>query len=563
MNIIVPIDIIDSMLVTSNVIEADYDEWNESTTYVDGSVVIITDVEKTATVVSNYLDHHRGNFIDGYAFFEIANSNLTIYEGADDGYTPYAVLLTDTVGKTALGYIGAGGGGRTLGSSLISDGGFSINGSPQWTWGSGWVWDTYVATSTNGLLLSQNAGLTINGLYYAGFTVGARTSGKVSLFYGTGSNTPFERTANGSYTEYGVASSGTDFGVNGHGASVLTVDDVFVKEVLEPVEIASGGIHIISEKNGTYRGWSNIDAGFDPCSITSYRIYSVGIVYHKRYESSVNDNINKFPPDNITYWVELGSTNRWNCFDKKINSQTTNTDTIEFTLRPGDFDSVAFFNLDANTITIFSDAGPDLTTNGGFDDDKGWTKETGWSIVATSSPSPSESPSTSPEIWEWTDYVEFKATADVTWFNRFFVEWMTTGTIISSSISPSASPSLSPSASLSPSSSISPSASPSLSSSKSPSVSPSLSPSASSSPSKSPSASPSLSPSASKSPSKSPSASPSKSPSASPSLSPSASKSPSLSPSKSPSASPSLSPSKSPSLSPSVSPSASPSPSPS
>jgi hypothetical protein len=394
------------MYVKSNVAASDYSEWSPTTAYIAGDTVIVTTYEKTATVISNYSKYHRGNFVDGSAFFEIDSTDLTVFEGTDDGSTPYAILLTDATGNTALGYIGAGGDGEELGVSLISDGAFNFNTGtpfkePLWIgWGTKWIWATYTATYLSASAadsLYQDVGITTNSLYYSGFSLTSRTSGTVSLYYGTSATRPFPRAAVGVYTEYATPTSGSDFGFYGHGAGQFAVDNVFVKEVIEPETIANGGFHVVSEKDGTYRGWASIDSGFDPNSIASYKIYQVGVTYHKIYEATAS-NTGKFPPyySPTSYWIETSSTNRWKSFDKKITSQTSNTNTIEYELTPGDFDSVAFFNLDATTIDIKCYLGGNLTINGELTDDANWTKDAGWTIVGSPSPSTPPSPSMSP-----------------------------------------------------------------------------------------------------------------------------------------------------------------------
>jgi hypothetical protein len=359
MKIIRPIEILDSMLTSSNVAETDYAEWSDVTTYGIGDKVMVLTHTKTATVGSNYLASHRGNFIAGNAFFEADEANLSDYVGTDDGVAEYKIELTDSGGKKATGYVAGGGLGRSLSNNLILDGKFKWHdhdGSTPWTWGAGWTDSDRTALSTNGLLLSQDAGLVVNQLYYAEIKVTAFTSGKVSLFYGSSTNDFYERVSAATFTEYAMTDGVVTFGANGFGASALKIDDLSVQEMLEPVVASSGGIHVVSEMNGTYRDWATVEGGFNPAAIATYTITQEGISYHKCYESLLGSNLNKFPPINLIgdnpYWLELESNNRWQVFDGKINSQTSNSTTIEYVLTPGSFDSIAFFNLDATTIHL-------------------------------------------------------------------------------------------------------------------------------------------------------------------------------------------------------------------
>ncbi len=64
-------------------------------------------------------------------------------------------------------------------------------------------------------------------------------------------------------------------------------------------------------------------------------------------------NYNQQPNIATTYWIEVGATNRWRCFDQSISSQTTNADTIVNVITAeGIVDSVVFLNVDAVSYTI-------------------------------------------------------------------------------------------------------------------------------------------------------------------------------------------------------------------
>ncbi|MBO9602538.1 MAG: hypothetical protein J7496_08530 [Novosphingobium sp.] len=76
---------------------------------------------------------------------------------------------------------------------------------------------------------------------------------------------------------------------------------------------------------------------------------------HHAYESVLaGTNTGNDPTtDDGTKWLDLGSTNPWAMFDEYLESQTSNADTIAVTLVPaGIADAMAFFNLDAATISI-------------------------------------------------------------------------------------------------------------------------------------------------------------------------------------------------------------------
>jgi len=61
------------------------------------------------------------SLVDGTAFFW-PDTDISAYVGTEGSYTPYIVEITDDAGKVAIGYLGAVGGGKTLGSELTTNG---------------------------------------------------------------------------------------------------------------------------------------------------------------------------------------------------------------------------------------------------------------------------------------------------------------------------------------------------------------------------------------------------------------------------------------------------------
>jgi len=364
LDIIRPITITDAMLVSSNVAETDKAAWAVGTPYVVGNEVMVVDDSTTGgTIGSAYLATYRGNFIAGNAFFIHNATDLSRYVGTDLGSTPYKIVLTDSGGKTATGYIAAGGAGiigknadatvQALGSEMVSYGNF--NDVAPWTLGAGWSVADRKAVSANGALCSQDINLVEWQLYYTSFVVKTYTSGNVALYLGGSTNYFAQRSSAATFAAWGMSDGGSEnIGLNGFTASSLICDDVSCKAVTEPPNAVNGGLHIVSSKDGTYRAWAEIEAGFNPREIVAYTI-SNDDTYHKTYECLVN-NTGYFPPQNITgispKWMETGATNRWQVFDVKCASQTENASSIQYVLTPGSLDSIAFFNLDATTIDL-------------------------------------------------------------------------------------------------------------------------------------------------------------------------------------------------------------------
>ncbi len=76
---------------------------------------------------------------------------------------------------------------------------------------------------------------------------------------------------------------------------------------------------------------------------------------HKVYESlpSALANTNKPPATEPTYWIEVGSTNRWKAFDTVISTQMTATTSMSFALRDNSIiNSIGFVNVSGTSIRV-------------------------------------------------------------------------------------------------------------------------------------------------------------------------------------------------------------------
>lgn len=98
----------------------------------------------------------------------------------------------------------------------------------------------------------------------------------------------------------------------------------------------------------------------DHAAWASGTTYSLGdrvivVSVHKVYESAINSNTGNNPvTDDGTKWIEVGATNRWKAFDKKIGDPATRADSIQYVFTTsGDIvNSIAFFGLKADTVQI-------------------------------------------------------------------------------------------------------------------------------------------------------------------------------------------------------------------
>lgn len=75
---------------------------------------------------------------------------------------------------------------------------------------------------------------------------------------------------------------------------------------------------------------------------------------HKVYESLQSSNLNNNPATAPLWWVEVGPTNRWKVFDTSNSTQTTQANSISYTIAPGGaVDSFAALNIsNASSIRV-------------------------------------------------------------------------------------------------------------------------------------------------------------------------------------------------------------------
>ena len=97
---------------------------------------------------------------------------------------------------------------------------------------------------------------------------------------------------------------------------------------------------------------------------TSYTVGQVVVrsTTHKRYENLIA-GVNATLPENATTgvtprWLDLGATNRWSQFDKKIGTATTSTGNLTTVLTPGSVEGLALLDLIGRSADISIKAAP-------------------------------------------------------------------------------------------------------------------------------------------------------------------------------------------------------------
>lgn len=76
------------------------------------------------------------------------------------------------------------------------------------------------------------------------------------------------------------------------------------------------------------------------------RVIVVSTDIHKVYESLQASNLNHTPASSPTWWLDIGSTNRWKMFDLSVTTQSSNADSINVTFNPeGRVSGLALVNI--------------------------------------------------------------------------------------------------------------------------------------------------------------------------------------------------------------------------
>lgn len=71
-------------------------------------------------------------------------------------------------------------------------------------------------------------------------------------------------------------------------------------------------------------------------------------------------NLNHDPTTSPTWWLDMGSTNKWKVFDQYVQSQTTATTSLSFTVSVNQLmNTVALLNLTANSVQVVVNHGAD------------------------------------------------------------------------------------------------------------------------------------------------------------------------------------------------------------
>ena len=218
----------------------------------------------------------RLSLVDGTAFFD-CGADLSAYAGLDSGSHEHLIKVYDDNGNSIQGYVGAVGGGETLGADALGGIG-AFTDDTGWGLGINWAMNgtanctgTGPITSNDNRIISRAALLTLSALYKVVFTVTAFTDGDIRIMLG----------ATGVYNDTSPSAQTYTFYRNcvGYGYmynranGTMSLDNLTVKPL---TDCAATGFHIISAQGGSTQNWTSESGSFNYNDTAySYKLYKV------------------------------------------------------------------------------------------------------------------------------------------------------------------------------------------------------------------------------------------------------------------------------------------------
>lgn len=225
---------------------------------------------------------------EGQSFLIDTGQDFTTWAGSS-GNTPYMVILTDSGGKQAVGYLGEEGTSYTFGDNIVTNGGMEIDdnwsdlGTPVTNERSSikakaGTYSRHIVTDGTTEGIQQTLAFSVGKLYkcdswcYADIEANTYRLVNAGLGLDSGDITLLlDLWQECDYTRTAVAASGAHqlYNRNNPGADFY-IDVVSVREILTPP--LTSGVKIYSSLNGSTQSWAAIESGFDPNAIMSYQI---------------------------------------------------------------------------------------------------------------------------------------------------------------------------------------------------------------------------------------------------------------------------------------------------
>lgn len=73
---------------------------------------------------------------------------------------------------------------------------------------------------------------------------------------------------------------------------------------------------------------------------------------HRKYKRVVEGTTATPPEDDTTNWLDIGATNRWAQFDRKVGSKTTGTTSVTTVIKPGSVEGLAMLDVVGTSVDV-------------------------------------------------------------------------------------------------------------------------------------------------------------------------------------------------------------------
>jgi len=87
---------------------------------------------------------------------------------------------------------------------------------------------------------------------------------------------------------------------------------------------------------------------------TAYTVGQIAIrtTTHKRYRRIVAGTTATAPESDTTNWLDIGATNRWAQFDRKVGTKTTGTTSVTTVIKPGSAEGLALLDVVGTSVDV-------------------------------------------------------------------------------------------------------------------------------------------------------------------------------------------------------------------
>ena len=115
-------------------------------------------------------------------------------------------------------------------------------------------------------------------------------------------------------------------------------------KMIRPLTVTDAMLTSSSVPETEFPAWS---------AATTYAVGDKTIKAHRLWQSVVAANLNHDPETaGVSFWVDVGPTNRWALFDTTVGTRTTATNSLAVTLAPGRIDALSILSATCATAAV-------------------------------------------------------------------------------------------------------------------------------------------------------------------------------------------------------------------